>query len=63
MQSQQHTKNSSKSARLGDRVHTGRSSTITEDKVQEISQILDNEPVVFEVWREKQTFLDIYHIE
>ena len=28
-----------------DRAHTGRSSTITEDKIQEIQQILDNEPV------------------
>ena len=30
---------------LGDRAHTGRPSTIIEDKVQEIQQILDNEPV------------------
>ena len=30
---------------VGDRTHTGRPSTITEDKVQEIQQILDNEPV------------------
>ena len=30
---------------IGDRAHTGRSSTTTEDKVQEIQQILDNEPV------------------
>ena len=30
---------------VGDRVHTGKSSTITEDKVQEIQQILDNEPM------------------
>ena len=29
---------------VGDRAHTGRP-TITEDKVQEIQQILDNEPV------------------
>ena len=30
---------------VGDRAHTGRPSTITEDKVQEIQQILDNESV------------------
>ena len=30
---------------VGDRAHTGRPSTITEDKVQEIQQILNNEPV------------------
>ena len=30
---------------IGDHAHTGRSSTITEDKVQEIEQILDNECV------------------
>ena len=30
---------------VGDRAHTGRPPTITEDKVQEIQQILDNEPV------------------
>ena len=29
---------------VGDRAHTGRPSTITEDKVQEIQQILDNKP-------------------
>ena len=29
---------------VGDRVHTGRPSTIIEDKTQEIQQILDNEP-------------------
>ncbi|CAF1187092.1 unnamed protein product [Didymodactylos carnosus] len=28
---------------VGDRAHTGRPSTITEDKVQEIQQILDDE--------------------
>ena len=30
---------------VGDHAHTGRPSTITEDKVQEVEQILDNEPV------------------
>ena len=30
---------------VGDRAHTGTPSTVTEDKVQEIQQILDNEPV------------------
>ena len=29
---------------IENRAHTGKSSTITEDKVQEIQQILDNEP-------------------
>ena len=30
---------------VGDRAHTGRPSAITEDKVQEVQQILDNEHV------------------
>ena len=30
---------------VGDRTHTGRPSTKTEGEVQEIQQILDNEPV------------------
>ena len=30
---------------VGDRAHTRRPSTIIEDKVQEIQQILDNKPV------------------
>ena len=30
---------------VGDRAHTGRPSTIKEDKAQEIQQILDNKPV------------------
>ena len=42
---------------IGDRAHTGKPSTIKEDKVQEIQQILDNEPV--NRWHEKQTFPDV----
>ena len=46
---------------VGDCAHTERPSTITEDKVQEIQQILDNEPA--NRWHEKQTFPDIKHMK
>ena len=47
---------------IRDRVRVGRPSTITEDKVQEIQQILDGE--LFEVWHQRQRiFPDIKHIK